>query len=516
MNRTLKNLSFTLAVLILFSNISVNAYSQNEPVKNQNVIVQHQKSILEKGKLLPATYEPTKAVFDLKTLAKSPFELKLKKKFGKQKISTKTKDWSLINSENFEGTFPSSGWSTYSNNTSLSAYWDDTNYMSYSGSWSVWCAKGGSNGVNPASYYYYNNMNAWMVYGPFDLSDATAGDLSFYLNNNSESGYDYFKYMVSVDGVNYSGYQTSGTTSGWTSEYIDFTNVYSLGNVCGYHSVYIALVFTSDGSNNSYTGPFVDDIVIEKSVPNLKLIDFETIGQNWNWYSFGNGDNASNLYSVASNPNPSGINTSSNCARYIVNSNAVTYAGLYSYDIGNFTFTSDNCIVKIKVNKSLISNFDIKFENSDASVSFEKIVSNTIINQWQELTYDFSAYIGKTISKLIIVPDFPSIRTSSSINYWDDISFNSIGTAVNSLHSNNEIYIYHNSTTGKFEISEIESLGKDCTVEVYNNTGKSVFTSNLDVLNSKISLDLSTFPIGMYIVRLSNNGISYQGKLIKK
>lgn len=152
-------------------------------------------------------------------------------------------------------------------------------------------------------------------------------------------------------------------------------------------------------------------------------LNFETVGHDWSWTLFENGTNDSTLYSVVSNPSATGINTSSKVAKYIVNSTGMPWAGLWSNNLPDFTFSAENCIVKVKVYKSVVSDFLVKFENDNSSVAFEKKVSNTQVNQWEELTFDFSAWIGTAVTRLVIIPDFPATRTAGSTNYWDDISF---------------------------------------------------------------------------------------------
>ena len=102
-----------------------------------------------------------------------------------------------------------------------------------------------------------------MVYGPFDLSDATDAELLFYYWNESESNYDYFEWMASIDGNQFYGTQTSGSTGGWVYKNFDLTNVYTLGDLTGQSQVWIAFIFQSDGST-TYKGAFVDDIVLQK------------------------------------------------------------------------------------------------------------------------------------------------------------------------------------------------------------------------------------------------------------
>lgn len=158
-------------------------------------------------------------------------------------------------------------------------------------------------------------------------------------------------------------------------------------------------------------------------------IDFETVGQDWSWILFNNGDNDPSLYSVVANPDKTGINTSDHCAKYVINDNGAPWAGLWSDDMENFTFTEDNAIIKVMVYKDVISPFGLKFENDDASVFFELKVSNSVTNEWEELTFDFTAHIGKAVTKLVILPDFPAARTAGSTNYFDNIVFEE-GVAV--------------------------------------------------------------------------------------
>lgn len=166
----------------------------------------------------------------------------------------------VILDEGFEGVFPGN-WIVTGDG---GVYWDDTDHSSHLGNWSVWCADGGANG-QPAGGNYLNNMNTWMVYGPFSLSDAVAGSMSFWFSNNSEMNLDWLGYVVSLDGTTWAGSQTSGNSSGWIQRSIDFTNVPSLGDVTGNSSVWIAFFFRSDSSITN-TGAYIDDVVITKTV----------------------------------------------------------------------------------------------------------------------------------------------------------------------------------------------------------------------------------------------------------
>jgi C1A family cysteine protease len=264
-----------------------NEADKTKLIVNSNDNIDKQKNqVYKKGKLFPATVETTEAQFGINSVLIKTGNSDKEAKHEKENIRTESPAWNTIVSETFEGSFPTGGWYVAANPGSTDAYWNEVNYLAYAGSWSGWCANSGTQGISPSTGHYLNNMNAWMLYGPFDLSDATNGNLSFYLNNSSESGYDFCKWMASVNGTSFYGWQTSGTTSGWTNKTLDFTNVPTLGNICGYSQVYIAIVFKSDISNYSYAGSFVDNILIQKysdttDLPDLTCTSISLSSENW-------------------------------------------------------------------------------------------------------------------------------------------------------------------------------------------------------------------------------------------
>ena len=161
-------------------------------------------------------------------------------------------------------------------------------------------------------------------------------------------------------------------------------------------------------------------------------IDFETggYGADWTWTVFENSENPPSL-EIVSNPNSSGINTSSTVAKFTALSSGAAYAGCESQhgsDIGSFKFDSNNSIVKIMVYKTVISDVGLKFVESDGEAQPEVKVANTKTNEWEELTFDLSGSIGKgktgIIDQIVIFPDFKD-RSSDHIIYFDNISFGS-------------------------------------------------------------------------------------------
>jgi len=88
--------------------------------------------------------------------------------------------WMNIMSEDFEGSFPGTTWVRYGD-----PVWGKKSYKPHSGSWSGYCAGEGVGAVDPPGPYPHN-MTAWMIYGPFDLSEASKAEVLFYRWNKLE------------------------------------------------------------------------------------------------------------------------------------------------------------------------------------------------------------------------------------------------------------------------------------------------------------------------------------------
>ncbi len=167
-------------------------------------------------------------------------------------------------------------------------------------------------------------------------------------------------------------------------------------------------------------------------------IDFEAggFGADWTWTVFENDTNPP--VEIIANPDPSGINTSATVAKFTALQTGQPWAGTESQhgsDIGVFTLNASNSTVKIMVWKPVISDVGIKFvlPNSDALVELK--VPNTLVNQWEELTFDFSSRIDHPATigqdQIVIFPDFDlGGRTSDNVCYFDNITFSEKSTST--------------------------------------------------------------------------------------
>ncbi|MCK5852067.1 putative Ig domain-containing protein, partial [bacterium] len=154
-------------------------------------------------------------------------------------------NWYQYFFDGFEGAFPDF-WQLYGTPT-----WGPTDVEASTGSKSAWCA---GYDYSPAGNYF-DNMDAWMIEGPFDLSASEDALLFFDMSIKSQPEVDKLFVGLSTDEDNFSGNVYTGDSGGWiTNVYIDAKN-YAYSN-----SVYIGFQFYSNETISNYAGGFVDNI----------------------------------------------------------------------------------------------------------------------------------------------------------------------------------------------------------------------------------------------------------------
>ena len=256
-------------------------------------------------------------------------------------------------------------------------------------------------------------------------------------------------------------------------------------------------------------------------------IDFEDGGQgaNWGWNVFENADNPP-LEFVA-NPDPSGINQSAMVAKFTArdtNAGAAPYAGLESQhggNIGTFDLTAENALVSIMVYKTKISDVGIKFATPTGGAQTEIKVANTLINQWEQITIDFSGYIGlgetTGLDQIIVFPDFIN-RTADDIIYFDNITFgvpvaNPIGLPITLEDGQAPAFLDFNGSSS-LAIANPDASGANTSANVVQNTvpsnaafaGVNFPVNNIDITTDKVfSLSVwSPLPNMPVLLKLEN------------
>ena len=210
-------------------------------------------------------------------------------------------------------------------------------------------------------------------------------------------------------------------TNGWEELTFDFSAV--IGNQ--YDRIVIIPDFHARAQTNTV---YLDNIQVpDGNIPppppppactTCICIDFEPagLGQGYNWVMDQNGTNTPMTFPA--NPVSGGINTTPTVAEFTAELAGQPWALTYTDDIDPFMFDATNTTVTIMVYKPTISNVGIKFEGASAPV--EILVPNTVVNEWEELTFDFSGSVGNNYSRVVIIPDFDFARAQDNTLYLDN------------------------------------------------------------------------------------------------
>jgi hypothetical protein len=220
--------------------------------------------------------------------------------------------------------------------------------------------------------------------------------------------------------------------SGWEELSFDFTGISGAGNTG------VTLIFDNgtvgDAANDAANWTFYfDDITFPGTAgsaePPVTLstlgFDFEPDGNTGTWTVFE--DTTAPLEFVA-NPDMTGANTSATVAKFTAPVGAANYAGTETESAPTFTLDATNSIVRIMVWKTTISDVGIKFANAAGGAQGELKISNTVVNAWEEMTFDLSGNIGlgdtSDLVDVVVFPDFiAGERTVESVVYFDNITF---------------------------------------------------------------------------------------------
>ncbi len=154
-------------------------------------------------------------------------------------------------------------------------------------------------------------------------------------------------------------------------------------------------------------------------------------GSSWTWTVFENNTNPP--LEIIANPDPSGPNTSATVAKFTALQTGNPWAGCESLhganDLGPIVLGPSNSTIKIMVWKPIISDVGVKLVSNTGWAQVEVKVANTLVNQWEELSFDFSTYMNPPASEgvydqIVVFPDFDlGGRTQDNIVYFDNISF---------------------------------------------------------------------------------------------
>jgi hypothetical protein len=171
-------------------------------------------------------------------------------------------------------------------------------------------------------------------------------------------------------------------------------------------------------SGGAATTEYTETISVAAASDPVNLpVNFESFTVNYAFTDFGNV-----VSSVIDNPDASGANTSLRVAQSVKTAGAEVWAGTF-LTLGNPIDFSVNKTFKVKVwSPKSNAMVKLKVENPDNGNIFHEVdVFTTLSNQWEEMTFDFSAIdMGQSYQKVVIFFDFGNPGDGSAY-YFDDM-----------------------------------------------------------------------------------------------
>lgn len=257
-------------------------------------------------------------------------------------------------------------------------------------------------------------------------------------------------------------------------------------------------------------------ILVPAAAQNIP-VDFEENGNgsDWTWTTFENDTNPA--LEIIENPDPSGINTSSTVAKFTALETGQPFAGcetLHGAGIGNFTIDESSSTIRIMVWKSVISDVGIKLVTETGWSKGELKVANTKVEEWEQLTFDFSTvdHENMTYDQIVIFPDFAD-RSSDNIIYFDNVYGEAAGPSSTVDFEKADLKLFPNPAGNSFTVKSDLVLKR---YEIYSVTGELVaFNKSMD--NANAPINIFSLPKGVYVFKaFSDRGTAVVEKFIKE
>ena len=216
------------------------------------------------------------------------------------------------------------------------------------------------------------------------------------------------------------------TANGWQTLVFDFANQAAGTAAINFANNYdMASIFFDFGTAGNGKVFYWDDIKFLPTnlVTGIALpLDFENGGLTYTFTNFDGGNTT-----VIANTQSGGINTSSKVAKMVKSAGQV-WGGSWIALAAPINFSASRTF-KMKVFSPRVgAKVLLKVENlTNGGISFEKEVSTTFSNAWEELSFDFNAInTANSYQKIVVIFDLGSMGDGTS-NYtflFDDIKLN--------------------------------------------------------------------------------------------
>lgn len=250
------------------------------------------------------------------------------------------------------------------------------------------------------------------------------------------------------------------------------------------------------------------------------LVVFETSADTTGWIIFENGANpADDDVMIVANPDTTGINPTDSVLMFNVNADAQPWAGMVLHDVfvgdSAIAITEDQHIFTMMVYRTSMGRVGFKLEREVADNSVhEVIVDNTVENEWEILTFDFSAVIGKTYQSIVLFPDFPDPaegRTEGALVYIENVVFGEQEVTSAPLVQQAALKVYPNPAFDKLYVQHPNMTG----YTISNMLGQAVERAQFGATGLK-TIELGNLRTGIHFITVESNDGIHTTRFIKK
>lgn len=279
-----------------------------------------------------------------------------------------------------------------------------------------------------------------------------------------------------------------------------------------------ACIFFNGGVTTTEEDPYyIDNLQFAHAPFTGCIINFDDaafISETWNYFP----GSESGGFELVDNPDPSGINTSAKVGKAIEKATGEQpWQGMFTNLPAPIVFGDDK-IVTMKVWSPKITTVTMKLEaplNPNAPPSSgDNTVSNTVVGEWEELSWDFSASPNPLpddgqYTRVTLIWDILNLPTEDVIYYFDDVSLTGGECAISSTNGPvrpDALKISPNPVT---DLLKIEELGRISRLDIYNLYGQKVATVHTGESTSSY-INVGQFHTGTYIL----TGYSSKGELL--
>ncbi len=221
---------------------------------------------------------------------------------------------------------------------------------------------------------------------------------------------------------------------------------------------------------------------------------------------FANSDFDGKPVEIVTNPKKAGINLSAKVLKFDRRPGAAVFAGAFTDFGAPLKWLNNKYVIRAKVLMDHIGNFTAKVEAGPGGTgtAFEVPVANTKINEWEEITVDFTGKITGTeqYKRLTIFFDLNlPVATTSQVSYVDEFVIgNGAGCGTSGIFeavSVEKLSVFPNPALNELTVSNTEKIKR---FEITNMLGQRVKTVILSNIFDNQTISLQSLDKGLYIL----------------